>query len=257
MSCAEAEELLGAYALDALPDDEAAAFRAHVATCAEHASKASELRAVASTLADAPAGAAAVGAAPLPEALRARVLSAVAREPQIAATAAPRRIETAPSAGAARTSEPKTPFWRSVRPLQIWGGLAAAIIAALVIWNIALRADDDGSSFDATQATSIAALEAHDANGAGTALYFADEASVVLVADGIDQLDDTQTYQLWALTGDAPVSLGVMRPDADGHMSSVAPFDASTASGIAITVEPAGGSPQPTSDPVFTAELRS
>ena len=37
MNCSEAEELLGAYALDAVSEDEAAAMRAHLATCEEHA----------------------------------------------------------------------------------------------------------------------------------------------------------------------------------------------------------------------------
>ena len=40
MNCSEAEELLGAYALDALPPDEAVAMRAHIAGCDEHAAKA-------------------------------------------------------------------------------------------------------------------------------------------------------------------------------------------------------------------------
>jgi hypothetical protein len=40
-------------------------------------------------------------------------------------------------------------------------------------------------------------------------------------------------------------------------MQSVVPFDFPEASGIALTVEPDGGSPQPTSDPVFTAQLKS
>jgi anti-sigma-K factor RskA len=144
--------------------------------------------------------------------------------------------------------------WRSIRPLQAWGALAAAIIAGLLIWNIALQSGDADERFDATRATSAAVLQAHGASGSGTALYFAEEDAVVLVADGIDQLDSTRTYQLWALTDDDPVSLGIMRPDAGGRMTSVAKLDSAT-TGIAITVEPAGGSAQPTTEPVFTADL--
>jgi anti-sigma-K factor RskA len=242
MNCSEAEELIGAYALDALPSDEAAALRAHIAGCPDHASKAAELRAVASTLAGAP------DPVPPPARLRERVFAAVAQTPQEApASRVPLSID-----GARRTGG-RAP-WRSVRPLQAWAALAAAVIAGLLVWNVALQAGDDGARFDATRATSATTLQAHGAAGSGTALYFADEDAVVLVADGIDQLDSTRTYQLWALTSDRPVSLGIMRPDADGHMASVAKLDAG-ATGIAITVEPAGGSVQPTTEPVFTAEL--
>jgi anti-sigma-K factor RskA len=247
MSCAQAEELLGAYAVDALPDDEAAEFRAHIAGCAEHAAMAAELRAVASALATD------VAAAQPPSNLRARVLTAVAREPQESTLALPRRIDTAPSG----RQQPGAPFWRSVRPLQAWGALAAAIIAGLVVWNVALQSEGDDDRFDATNATVISALQANGVSGAGSALYFDDEDAIVLVADGIDQLDASQTYQLWALTEGDPVSLGVMRPDAAGRMESVVPFEIADASAIAITIEPAGGSAQPTSDPVFTAALRS
>ena len=50
MNCDQAEELLGAYALDALPEGEAAEMRGHLRTCETHAAKARELVAVASQL---------------------------------------------------------------------------------------------------------------------------------------------------------------------------------------------------------------
>jgi anti-sigma-K factor RskA len=258
MTCAEAEELVGAYALDALPSDEAAQFRAHAVTCREHATKAAELRAVASAL---PAS---VDAMPPPASLRSRLLDAVAREPQLTTTSAPRRIETAPS-GTARTTA-ATPVgaasgpWRNARPLQAWAALAAAIIAGLLAWNIGLQSgNDDGDRFSAANATSITALEAHNAGGTGTALYFADEDTIVLVADGIGQLDSSRTYQLWSTDSAEPVSLGTMLPDDEGRMRSIVPLGAvgGSVGTIAITVEPAGGSEQPTTDPVFTADLRS
>ena len=36
MSCAEAEDLLGAYALEALPEEEARRVEEHLRSCAEH-----------------------------------------------------------------------------------------------------------------------------------------------------------------------------------------------------------------------------
>jgi anti-sigma-K factor RskA len=255
MACAEADELVGAYALDALPADEAASFRAHIAGCRDHAAMARELRATAAMLAET--------AEPLapPAGLRARMLDAVAREPQVTTSAAqPLCLETARSAAATGATRPRRP-WENVRPLQAWGALAAAIIAALAIWNVTLQsADDDDGGFDARQATSINAFQAHNVGGGGNALYFADEKTIVIVADGVDPLDSSRTYQLWAIDDEGdkgPVSLGIMRPDEAGHMSSTVRFDVPSSDLIAITIEPAGGSEAPTSSPVFTADLRS
>jgi hypothetical protein len=46
-----------------------------------------------------------------------------------------------------------------------------------------------------------------------------------------------------------------MRGGDDGRASVAVPFDASKADAFAITVEPAGGSAQPTAAPVYRAEL--
>ena len=73
MNCEEAEDLIGAYALDALPDDEASPMRAHLVSCADHAARVAELRTVALEL---PALADPI---PAPTGLRARVLDAIAQ----------------------------------------------------------------------------------------------------------------------------------------------------------------------------------
>jgi len=56
-----------------------------------------------------------------------------------------------------------------------------------------------------------------------------------------------KTYQLWFLTADAKISAGLINPDQNGHGFAVVPFPANTRlEGAAITLEPEGGSPQPT-----------
>src|SRR5438128_10929517 len=50
MNCDEVEDILGAYALDALPGELSADVTAHLATCSKHP-EAAELRAVAGALA--------------------------------------------------------------------------------------------------------------------------------------------------------------------------------------------------------------
>src|SRR2546428_68650 len=89
MNCDEVEDILGAYALDALPGELSADVTAHLATCSKHP-EAAELRAVAGALAFA-----APEAQPS-AALKTRLLDAL-REESEPADAAPRRIGTAPT----------------------------------------------------------------------------------------------------------------------------------------------------------------
>jgi anti-sigma-K factor RskA len=74
--------------------------------------------------------------------------------------------------------------------------------------------------------------------------------------DALPRLDPSQAYQLWALTdaGEAR-SLGLMEYDDGGvAVADDIDFDMDGARAVAITIEPAGGSEQPTSDPVYVAE---
>jgi anti-sigma-K factor RskA len=247
VNCEQADELIGAYALDALPDDEAAQMRAHIETCARHATEASELRAVAARL---PALA---GEVQPPVALRTRVLDAVRATPQTPEREAPRSLVRGPRArGISATGRD----WR----VQ-WGALAAVLVAAiggLLAWNVVLmqRLDDDGATEFASAITATSALESADGMRAGTVVYFGDEREAVLIADGLDALDASrETYQLWSLVDGEATSLGLMTPDDAGRASMAFAYDARVADALAITVEPAGGSTQPTTDPVYVAEL--
>jgi anti-sigma-K factor RskA len=255
MNCDQAEGLLGAYALDALPPDEAQAVREHLAGCARHASEAAELRAVAARL-----PAAAEPRNPPPE-LRERVLAAIAHEPQAAATPSasvspatePRRIETARSRVSWGTPGRRSSFG--------WGALAAVVVAAfvgLLAWNFVLLNRLDGESDLerlALSATSVSALQTADGETAGSVIYFDDDKMAVVVGAGMEQLGDDRTYQLWAIDGGAPQSIGLMEPGEDGSATVTVPFDAGASTVLAITIEPAGGSPAPTGDPVMTAEV--
>jgi hypothetical protein len=46
-----------------------------------------------------------------------------------------------------------------------------------------------------------------------------------------------------------------MEPGEDGSATVTVPFDAGASTVLAITIEPAGGSPAPTTDPVMTADV--
>lgn len=56
-----------------------------------------------------------------------------------------------------------------------------------------------------------------------------------------------KTYQLWFLAADAKISAGLINPDQNGHGFAVVRFPSNIKlEGAAITLEPEGGSPQPT-----------
>ena len=79
--------------------------------------------------------------------------------------------------------------------------------------------------------------------------------AALLDVTGLPVLPSTETYQLWALAGDQPRSLGVL-PDASAGKQQVVtaqPQPGETV--VAITAEPAGGSAQPTLPILWQASL--
>jgi len=74
-----------------------------------------------------------------------------------------------------------------------------------------------------------------------------------VVAANLPPAPEGKTYQLWFVTPDAKISAGLLKTDGRGHGFSVVPVppDVTNVAAAAITLEPAGGSPQPTS-PIYT-----
>ncbi len=91
-----------------------------------------------------------------------------------------------------------------------------------------------------------------DDGGPATAHWSPSTGKVVLVADDIPSPGEGETYELWFVRGDTPVSAGVFDVDG-GDATALLAGDMQAGDAIAVTVEQAGGSPtgQPTSDPVI------
>lgn len=70
----------------------------------------------------------------------------------------------------------------------------------------------------------------------------------VLVAQGLPPLNHQQTYQLWLIADGAPLSAGLLPPGTPDTPTilSVARLPVQDFAGVAISVEPVGGSPSPT-----------
>ncbi|MBF6599160.1 MAG: anti-sigma factor [Dehalococcoidia bacterium] len=257
MNCEEAEDLLGAWALDALTDDERGEMAAHLRSCARHAAAAADWRATAARLA-----ATADVVAP-PPALRSRVLQAIAATPQDG-VARPVLAGAIPRAGDQQRRRPppvaaaRRRFFE-LRPAA-WAAVAAVLVAAVIglgAWNAVLqrRSGADVGRL-ATRASSVSALRMNGTQNAGVVVYYANEKKALIVTDGLPALNAaTQTYQLWAISGGRARSLGLLPAPVGGSSVAVVPFDAGSAQRIAVTVEPPGGSAQPTTPPVLVADV--
>lgn len=158
------------------------------------------------------------------------------------------------------TSDVDDPF---LRPPRRWGRTIFALAACLVLL-VGVGFGVAALTSQLTTPASIVALNeiqsASDAQQASvelesgavaTAHWSPSVGSAVLVADGLEPLSDEQTYELWYVRGDEPVPAGLFSADA-GEATALLEGAMHEGDVIAVTVEPAGGSPtgQPTSDPI-------
>jgi anti-sigma-K factor RskA len=67
---------------------------------------------------------------------------------------------------------------------------------------------------------------------------------------GLPALSGQQVYQLWAISGGTPASVGLLRDTGAGKAMEL-PARGTT---VAITIEPAGGSEQPTTQPIVVVD---
>ncbi|WP_284750731.1 anti-sigma factor [Amycolatopsis sp. RTGN1] len=235
MTAAEVHTLTGAYVLDAVTDLERAAFDRHLAECPTCAAEVREFRETAARLG------AAMNAAP-GTSLRSRVLTAVAETRQL-----PPRVDNAPATGRA---------WRK-RATAVAASIAAA--AAILVGGVGIGLSQvDGTpapvaGFAQVQEASDAVTVRADGSGGGsaTATLSRQLGRVVVAEQGLPALDAAHSYQVWLTGPRGPQSAGLL-PAGDGTLTAVLPGDTDR---IAITTEPAAGSPQPTTAPVAQLPL--
>jgi anti-sigma-K factor RskA len=81
--------------------------------------------------------------------------------------------------------------------------------------------------------------------------------SAVLVIVGMDQLEAGRTYQVWLIDGSGPQSAGLLIVDENGQGVLIVTSELSIGSfqSLGISVEPDGGSPQPTGEIVVLSDL--
>lgn len=237
------EPLLGAYALEALDFEERAAVEGHLADCESCRRALEKFQAVATMLMLAPEP-----AAPSPR-VRARLLS------KIDASRRPRPFS----------------FGRELWPRL---GLAAGL-AALLLINLALvgqvralreeqarigadlQVDQTALALASYPTTQVVLLDGEAVGG--TLLFEPERRFAVLHMWGLDPLEARQSYQAWLVREDGSrVSAGLFAADPNSIFTSAvltSPAPVGQFSSLGVTIEPAGGSAEPTGPRVLGAEL--
>jgi anti-sigma-K factor RskA len=247
------EGLKDAYVLGALPEEEKLSFEEYLAAHPERQAELDELGAVAGLLAFSPQE-----QEPSPE-LRSRVMEIVEAE------AEPRRVR-------GRSTFARVGDFLSVRSLAL--GAAALLVIGLLSWNVLLQdqvQDLQGQVQDAQGQVQDLQAQVEDAQdqrqsptielegswadqGANAEVVSIHKNQAILVAKDMPSVPEERTCQIWVISDDVPKPSGLFQPDQN---VTAAPVTNSIKKGdvIAVTVEPAGGSKKPTSDPVLLAKL--
>jgi anti-sigma-K factor RskA len=226
----EIHALSGAYAIDALDEHERAQFERHLAECADCRAEVDSLRGAAASLAEA------VAVTPPPQ-LRTDVLSAITKV---------RPLPPLPSHDAGSTG----------RGRRFRGLLVAAATVAVVGTGLAVTQPWDDAVNPVDQV--IAAADADHASAkidGGKATVYRSESlgKAALVTDDLPDIADGKVYELWLQVDGAMVPAGLL--DASGDQELLLTGDASKATAAGITVEPKGGSKQPTTTPIALFDL--
>jgi hypothetical protein len=243
--------LTGAYAVDALPLSEADAFKRHLRRCAACLAEVRGLRETAARLAVATAIVS-------PPAMRARVLGAIAST----------RQEVPPGCHAAEAGARRTrPVPRLVRNRPAVSAalftLAAAIIALGVFSGISQQQQQQLQRANARNQAIAAVLAAPDAHlmtagtsmgGQLTAVVALREHRVVITGHGMPALTGARVYQLWLMAPGRATSAGLL---AAGSARPVLASGLQPGDRIGLTVEPAGGTRQPTTTPIVVMPVRA
>jgi anti-sigma-K factor RskA len=219
--------LTGAYALDAVDDIERARFEQHLAECEDCRLEVASLREAAGLLSE-------TTAVTPPPALRESVLAGISQVRPL-----PPIVHRTPV------------VQRRWFPLLVAAAVVAILGVGAALWQPWAPSQD--SSLTAAEQV----LEASDARSVAVDLGDAGNATVtrseslgkaVITTDDMAPAPSGKVFELWLQVDGEMVPAGLMPPGEDTQM--VLEGDATTATAVGITVEPEGGSDQPTTEPI-------
>ncbi|WP_305789479.1 anti-sigma factor [Symbioplanes lichenis] len=251
MTSDDVHSLVGAYVLDAVDDDERASFEQHVAGCASCRAELAELRETAGRMADS------TWSIPPPR-LRAEVMGAIRRTRQLP-----------PADGGRPASEVV-----SLRPaarLRRWPVAAAAALILSAgtgagVWavqehrleeqsRIAAAAAQREARVQAILSASDVVMKSGAVRGGGTVTVAssASHSAAVVLMGAVTPPAKDRAFQLWAVHDTTMTDAGVLAAGAGSAVQIVEGLPGSDALGV--TLEPAGGSAEPSLPPVAEISL--
>jgi len=228
----ELHSLSGAFAIDALSAEDAAQFRTHLETCAVCRQEVRELRDAAARMGE-------VEALAPPAALKARVLAAADHTAQ-----QPPKVS---GLGSRRRRPRRIP--------RIAIAAAAAVVAVGAAIGVGQFTGDDSPSLQAGvvqvfEASDVRTAELDTSHGEVRVAASSSREEMAVDTSGLHPLDEDHVYQLWSIADGTPTSVSVLDNPGAG-VSMPLPVSGTQ---IAITVEPSGGSDQPTTDPIVAVD---
>lgn len=233
---ADVHALTGAYVLDAVSPDERQVFERHLGDCDACRQEVAELRETATRLG------AAVATNP-PARLKSSVLERIRDVRQLP-----------PEASVVPLRRPGTPW-----ALRLSAAAAAVLLVVSGVLGVLLVQAQDAPQQGDPRAVAIAEIvRAGDARvvnqdnattGKVTALASASADKMLLLSEDLESAPSGRDYQAWTI-GEKITSAGLIRPEDGEAWLEVSGIDAADV--VGITLEPAGGSDQPTSDPIMT-----
>lgn len=152
---------------------------------------------------------------------------------------------------------PSRPFWERLFPA--WGLASLVLIVALAASTFLLWQRMEQLEFRTPGGMHAVPLSPpkEGSEATGFVLISADGDDGALVVDGLPPLGDDQQYQLWLIRDGQRTSGAVFSTDEKSYGGTRirAPRPLTDYSAVGITIEPAGGSPQPTGEQVLAGPL--
>jgi anti-sigma-K factor RskA len=222
---AEPHDLAAPYALDALSDREREDFETHLSACPACRAEVADLREAAVALSDG------LELAPSAE-LRRRVLDE--------ASAEPRPAEALPG-------RPSRRGW--------WVAAAAAVVIGAGTWTATQLLDAQDPTSRIVEAADAQEFDAAEGDVTVIASAQQDAAVLRLPAD-LEPAPQGKVYQAWYVGADGSArSAGLLTAEVIEDGETVLEGDVEGAAAVGLTVEPEGGSDQPTSEPFTVVPL--
>lgn len=247
MNHEEAQELLGAYALNAVDEPERVDLERHVDECVRCSSELDALRGVTSAMGNV--------SEPAPSRVWQRISEHLYDDVESGATPPFRALESLPAVLTPITARRDALSHRSRVVVGVFSAAAAVLVAVLSFSLVEANnhVSHLRSALDVATRGAVVAAEAapghvnvtlSNSHVANVATFVLSHGHGYLVSSNMSALPTDQTYQLWGIFNGKPISIGLMGAKPTDVQFTVA--SAVTPSELAVTIEPAGGATIPT-----------